>query len=350
MSCAAFRLGKIGCRYFTSGGHASESSLLFEDAEGHHREAGAAGLAGFLGKQRGLVLVFLNGCCTEPQVKLLRAAGVKAVVATTSEVRDDVAAEFARAFYVELAARPLREAFDAAVAAIRMLHGDDPDAVRRDVAKASARSVGRAGWPWIIECDPAVASWRLGTEVRRRRLRLLVALGAPLLLLLSLMMSAAARRAVGMGQAPSEVEQARWEQAIAMRSGDGLRSYLTAFPRSVYAAEAQARLAACKRENVERLDPPREVRHRLTVNPRREASLASEVAARDDAKARGQADAEVTCQVYRRGGELLSAETSPMQWKCFEVTGGFACGFDGDIVCRVRDRVETEVEHCNGKR
>jgi len=34
---------------------------------------------GHLGEQPGLVLVFLNGCCTEPQVRRLRAAGVKAV-------------------------------------------------------------------------------------------------------------------------------------------------------------------------------------------------------------------------------------------------------------------------------
>jgi len=73
--------------------------------------AQASGLAGYLGRQTGLVLVFLNGCCTEPQVRQVRQAGVKAVVATTAAIHDEVAAEFAKAFYAELAARSLRDVF-----------------------------------------------------------------------------------------------------------------------------------------------------------------------------------------------------------------------------------------------
>ena len=73
------------------------------DAAGQATEAHARGLAGYLGQQRGLVLVFLNGCSTEPQVRRLRDAGVKAVVATTHAIQDVVAAEFAAAFYAELA-------------------------------------------------------------------------------------------------------------------------------------------------------------------------------------------------------------------------------------------------------
>src|SRR5882672_2687140 len=114
---------------FHFGGHASGATLLLEDEAGHPAKAHASGLAGYLGRQRGLVLVFLNGCCTEPQVRRLRAAGIKAVVATTRAIQDGVAAEFARTFYAELAARPLRDAFDTAVQAIRLRWGDDPRAV-----------------------------------------------------------------------------------------------------------------------------------------------------------------------------------------------------------------------------
>jgi hypothetical protein len=57
--------------------------LLFEDEAGRPAKAHAGGLADYLGQQPGLVLVFLNGCSTESQVRRLRAAGVKAVVATT---------------------------------------------------------------------------------------------------------------------------------------------------------------------------------------------------------------------------------------------------------------------------
>jgi CHAT domain len=101
-------------RVFHFGGHANASTLLFEDADGKPAKAHASGLASYLGQQRGLALVFLNGCSTEPQVRLLREAGVKAVVATTRAIQDEVAAEFATAFYTELASRSLREASCAA--------------------------------------------------------------------------------------------------------------------------------------------------------------------------------------------------------------------------------------------
>src|SRR5213078_2190086 len=93
----AFRAHHDQIRVFHFGGHASGSALLFEDETGNPTEAHARGLAGYLGQQPGLVLVFLNGCSTEPQVRRLRAAGVKAVVATTHAIQDAVAAELAEA-------------------------------------------------------------------------------------------------------------------------------------------------------------------------------------------------------------------------------------------------------------
>ena len=49
---------------FHYGGHASGYSLLLESAEGQRASAHAEGFARFLGQQRGLQLVFLNGCST----------------------------------------------------------------------------------------------------------------------------------------------------------------------------------------------------------------------------------------------------------------------------------------------
>src|SRR5262249_38487056 len=144
-------------RIFHFGGHASGSMLLFEDKAGNPTQAHASGLAGYLGRQRGLVLVFLNGCCTEPQVRQLREAGVKAVVATTRAIQDGVAAEFARTFYAELAARPLRDAFETAVHAVQLRWGDDPRSVTRDVAWNDQAET--PGWPWIIDCDPDHERW-----------------------------------------------------------------------------------------------------------------------------------------------------------------------------------------------
>jgi len=60
-------------------------------------------------------------------------AGIHAVVATTSAIQDGVAAEFAAAFYAELATRSLREAYETAMQAVQLRSGDDPRSVIRDV-------------------------------------------------------------------------------------------------------------------------------------------------------------------------------------------------------------------------
>lgn len=65
--------------------------------------AGAGGLAAYLGRQRGLVLVFLNGCSTEPQQQMLIDAGVPCVIATSRAISDMAAAQFAIYFYNSLA-------------------------------------------------------------------------------------------------------------------------------------------------------------------------------------------------------------------------------------------------------
>lgn len=153
-------------RIFHFGGHASDSMLLFEDQGGRPSSAHAGGLAGYLGKQRGLVLVFLNGCCTKPQVRRLRDAGIHAVVATTAAIQDRVAAEFAAAFYAELATRSLRDAYETAVLAVRLRSGDDPRSVTRD-----SRDVGGVDdtepptWPWIFDCAPEYEGWMLASDL-----------------------------------------------------------------------------------------------------------------------------------------------------------------------------------------
>ena len=88
---------------FHYGGHASGDALVLEDAEGGKEIAGAEGLASFLGKQKNLRLVFLNGCSTLGQVELLLESGVKAVIATSTAINDQMAVEFAEQFYLSLA-------------------------------------------------------------------------------------------------------------------------------------------------------------------------------------------------------------------------------------------------------
>ena len=86
---------------FHFGGHADGDRLLLQSAF-EPRPAYADGLATLLGQQRGLKLVFLNGCSTRPQVKRLLDAGVPAVIATARPIDDHVATEFAMAFYQAL--------------------------------------------------------------------------------------------------------------------------------------------------------------------------------------------------------------------------------------------------------
>jgi hypothetical protein len=61
---------------------------------------------------------------------------------------------------------------------------------------------------------------------------------------------------------------------------------------------------------------------------------------------RGNLDAASTCAPQRRVADLLSAVAEPRAWRCAPRDGGVACGFDGEIVCRVRDRIRGEQERC----
>jgi hypothetical protein len=83
---------------FHFGGHAAPDLLLLESAF-EPRPAYSEGLATLLGQQRGLKLVFLNGCWTRPQVQRLLNAGVPAVIATARPIVDSIACDFALAYY-----------------------------------------------------------------------------------------------------------------------------------------------------------------------------------------------------------------------------------------------------------
>jgi hypothetical protein len=357
----AFRDHHDQIRIFHFGGHASGSALLLEDETGHPTEAHAGGLAGYLGQQPGLVLVFLNGCSTEPQVRRLRAAGIKAVVATTQAIQDAVAAEFAEAFYAELAVRPLRSAFDTAVHALQMRCGDDPRAVTRDVVPHNEPHA--PSWPWIIDCDPAYADWTLGAEVaevrgrtRWQRLRL-TAVAMLLLLSLLLLVSADARRTacrapglrslcatIGTGDVTTAQEQALWEDARAQSTGDGLRAYLRTYPRGVHADEARSRLQTCSHVRVETLGSEREIRYPL--NEIRMEHLATEQEARDDAQRRANKRAASECESLHHTSMILSTAAEVQYWKCTPLDGRFACGVQGEIVCRFRERIPSDQERC----
>ena len=143
---------------FHVGGHANAYQLLFESSEGEPAPADAEGFARFLSTQKGLRLVFLNGCSTQQQVEGLIQAGVSAVIATAEAIRDEVARVFADRFYAGLAGgATIREAYTEAEAAVRVSQGGQP----RDVLRKGAQ-LPRGIKPWLLYVkEEAGATWRL---------------------------------------------------------------------------------------------------------------------------------------------------------------------------------------------
>ena len=146
---------------FHFGGHADGDRLLLQSAF-EPRPAYAEGLATLLGQQRGLKLVFLNGCSTRPQVKRLLDAGVPAVVATARPIDDRVATEFAVAFYQALTTGyrnenrqvtggcSLATAFAQAQGMIKAARGGKP----RDLVAAMPTHedvTDDDGFPWVVQ-------------------------------------------------------------------------------------------------------------------------------------------------------------------------------------------------------
>ncbi|KIG11686.1 hypothetical protein DB30_02857 [Enhygromyxa salina] len=142
---ASFRVSRLrSCPLIVHiGGHAADGGLMFRSHAGIPELAHGQSLAGYIGAQNRVELVFLNGCTTESMVEGLRNSGVKAVIATSSLIEDKTAAEFARHFYAELSDRPLREAFRLAAHATQIRW----------------RETTGSPWPWILSVDPAHEGW-----------------------------------------------------------------------------------------------------------------------------------------------------------------------------------------------
>jgi hypothetical protein len=98
---------------------------------------------------------------------------------------------------------------------------------------------------------------------------------------------------------------------------------------------------------METLGLEKEVRYPLTVNAIRTNPRSTEQEAHDDALTRGQEDAATSCELLRFSANVLSAAAEPRHWKCTDDRQGFACGFDGEIVCRVRERISSDQERCH---
>jgi hypothetical protein len=148
----------------------------------------------------------------------------------------------------------------------------------------------------------------------------------------------------GLGGLPTKTEEMLWAQRV---KGDceGLRTYLTKFPKGAFAEEAGRKLQAAKTHDEERWNPDVErlpLTVRATLSP-----LANEKAARADALTRGATEAERTCEGYKNGEfRLTSATVEAQTWRCLPRGSGTVCGFDGQAICKVEARQVTQHQVC----
>ena len=140
---------------FHHAGHAGPEGLLLESSSGEGRLAHAEGLVRFFGRQEGLQLVVLNGCSTRPQLAELLESGVPSIVATARPIVDEVAREFAVAFYTQLAAgRNLRDAFELARERVKAGRGTNPRDLVAAAAFAAEEVADDRGFPWDLRTRP----------------------------------------------------------------------------------------------------------------------------------------------------------------------------------------------------
>jgi hypothetical protein len=144
---------------FHYGGHSNGYQLLLESEKGLTTVAHAGGLAAFLGQQTGLQLVFLNGCATQKQAQGLNDAGISMVIATSRDIDDQVAMEFASRFYNGLAGGAganIQRAYNEARASIKAEHGESPRNLYFPGRRAEDLVEDR--WPWDLYLRPGAES------------------------------------------------------------------------------------------------------------------------------------------------------------------------------------------------
>ncbi len=150
---------------FHYAGHADGQSLQLEAAVGTVQSARVQGIAGLLGTQQHLKLVFLNGCATRGQVTKLIEQGVPAVIATSVKIDDDQAQLFSSEFYRALSTgSSIGEAFKKARSLLETQ--DNPPAFQSRGFIEEAEEGGDQ-LPWGLYWKTGgedVLEWKLPTE------------------------------------------------------------------------------------------------------------------------------------------------------------------------------------------
>lgn len=151
---------------FHFAGHAESYELILETPFREAELVYADGFVSFLKEQKGLKLIFLNGCLTQKQADMLVDQGVPAVIATGDSVLDNVAKKIAVYFYGFLGAGdPVLSAFNKAIGLVKSQH--DSGSVRRDFVFTEG-AVEKETVPWKINIHPEsreIENWNLPEAV-----------------------------------------------------------------------------------------------------------------------------------------------------------------------------------------
>ena len=154
---------------FHYGGHADGQNIQLEKEVGVVQKANVKGIAGLLGTQKNLKLVFLNGCATLGQVESLLDKGVPAVIATSVKINDKQAQQFSVQFYLALAmGSDIATAFTKARAFLES-EGNAPEILdiesSRGFALRSEEKTDKMPWGlYLKSTSEEVLQWKLPSE------------------------------------------------------------------------------------------------------------------------------------------------------------------------------------------
>lgn len=149
---------------FHYGGHAGSYELLLESSAGKTELAHGEGLIPFLASQKGLQLIFLNGCFSGQQAQSLVQQGIPAVIGTASAINDDIACSLAGSFYEALGeGAPLDKAWKGAVHKVQAREGSQDMNRYYDTRSIKLRAQA-SQFPWEAYYRPgaeAMRDWNL---------------------------------------------------------------------------------------------------------------------------------------------------------------------------------------------
>ncbi|MEM7369752.1 MAG: CHAT domain-containing protein [Bacteroidota bacterium] len=153
----AFRSFGDRIRIFHYGGHAQDLELMLS---GSKKPLDVRGLAQFLGQQKGIELVFMNGCATAAQQTPFQKAGIPRLILTDTPISDQAALNFASQFFQSLAVgHPISQSFEEAEGAtVAQLGGQ-----RRSLVFEEVEEQKDSVLPWRLY-DPEQEPWALATK------------------------------------------------------------------------------------------------------------------------------------------------------------------------------------------